>query len=115
MSRAAYEIRAVGEVPRALLEDFEGVTVSIDPAGSTIHAVLADEAELHGLLDALSRGGFVLIDVTPGAGRTTSPEDPPRRPMLPPPDDPSRRSTRHIADAGRGPTRAVGVGTPYSR
>ena len=74
MSRAAYEIRAVGEVPRGVLEDFEGVTVSIDPAGTTIHATLADEAELHGLLDALSRGGFVLVDVrreafdSPGEG-----------------------------------------------
>jgi len=63
MSRAAYEIRAVGEVPRAMLEDFEGVTVSNDPAGSTIHVTLGDEAELHGLLEALTRGGFVLVDV----------------------------------------------------
>ena len=63
MSRAAYEIRATGEVPRGMLEDFEGVTVSIDPAGTTIHALLADEAELHGLLDALRRGGFLLVDV----------------------------------------------------
>ena len=46
-----------------MLEDFEGVTVSVDPAGTTIHAVLADEAELHGLLDALRRGGFLLVDV----------------------------------------------------
>ena len=63
MSRAAYEIRAVGEVPSQLLEDFEGVTVSIDPAGTTIHVVRADEAELQGLLEALSREGFLLIDV----------------------------------------------------
>ena len=63
MSRAAYEIRAVGEVPREMLEDFEGATVSIDPAGSTIHAVLTDDAALHGLLDALRRGGFELVDV----------------------------------------------------
>ena len=63
MTRAAYAIRAVGEVPRGMLEDFEGVTVSIDPAGSTIHAELADEAELHGLLSALSRAGFVLVEV----------------------------------------------------
>lgn len=60
MSRAAYEIRAVGEVPRSMLEDFEGVTVSIDPAGSTIHAELVDDAALHGLLAALRRGGFSL-------------------------------------------------------
>ena len=63
MSRAAYEIRAAGEVPTRMLEDFEGVTVSVDPAGTTIHAMLADEAELHGLLDALRRGGFPLVDV----------------------------------------------------
>jgi hypothetical protein len=81
MSRAAYEIRAVGEVPRAILEDFEGVTVSIDPAGTTIHALLADEAELHGLLDALRRGGFLLVDVHRelfgDAENGSSTEDPP--------------------------------------
>ena len=63
MSRAAYEIRAVGDMPPHLLDDFEGVSVSVDPAGSTIHVVLRDEAELHGLLDAMSRGGFELVDI----------------------------------------------------
>jgi hypothetical protein len=63
MSRAAYEIRAVGSVPPGVLDDFAGITVTPDPAGSTIRIDLADEAELHGVLDALSRGGFVLIDV----------------------------------------------------
>lgn len=63
MSRAAYEIRAVGEVPRELLDDFEGMTVSVDPAGSTIHVVLGDEAELHGLIEALIREGFLVVDV----------------------------------------------------
>lgn len=88
MPRAAYEIRAVGEVPRGMLEDFEGVTVSIDPAGSTIHASLADEAELHGLLSALSRAGFVLVDVIreqvedlgeDSDASDASPADPPTR------------------------------------
>lgn len=63
MSRSAYEIRAVGEVPPDLLDDFEGATVSKDPGGSTIHVVLGDEAELHGLLAALSREGYALVDV----------------------------------------------------
>lgn len=63
MSRAAYEIRAIGKVPDRLLQDFEGVTVTIDLAGSTIRAELADEAELHGVLDALRREGFLLLDV----------------------------------------------------
>lgn len=63
MSKAAYEIRAAGEVPQRAVEDFEGVTVSIEPAGSTIRAELADEAELHGVLDALRREGFILLEV----------------------------------------------------
>ena len=63
MSRSAFEIRAVGDVPPDLLEDFEGATVSVDPGGSTIHVVLGDDAELHGLLAALSRAGHPLVDV----------------------------------------------------
>jgi hypothetical protein len=63
MSRSVFEIRAVGEVPRDLLDDFEGATVSLEPGGSTIHVVLGDDAELHGLLAALSREGFALVDV----------------------------------------------------
>jgi hypothetical protein len=63
MSRAAYEIRAVGEVPRELIDDFEGMTVSVNPAGSTIRVVLGDEAELHGLIEALIREGFLIVDV----------------------------------------------------
>jgi hypothetical protein len=75
MSMAAYEIRAVGNVPARMLEDFEGVTVTNDAAGSTIHVLLADEAELHGLLDALRRGGYLLVDVRrdPGYGLEEDP------------------------------------------
>ena len=83
MSKAAYEIRAAGNVPVSVVEDFEGVTVSTDPAGSTIHVHLADEAELHGLLDALRRGGFLLIDVRRdpvyGLGEESSVDDVPTR------------------------------------
>ena len=63
MSRVAYEIRVVGEVPPRLLEDFDTITVSADPAGATVRADLADQAELHGLLDALRRDGLTLVDV----------------------------------------------------
>jgi hypothetical protein len=76
MSRAAYEIRAVGEVSSRVLEDFPGVTVSIDLAGSTIRADLADESELHGVLDALRRGGFTLVDVRRETDYDDSPEPP---------------------------------------
>jgi len=64
MSRSAYEIRVLGEVPEDLIHDFERARVSVDPVrGTTIRAELADEAELHGILDALRRAGLVLVDV----------------------------------------------------
>jgi len=63
MPRAAYEFRAVGDLPPHLLDDFDGASVLADPAGSTIHVVLRDEAELHGLLDAMSRAGVELLDM----------------------------------------------------
>ena len=63
MTRAAYEIHVVGQVPARLLEDFERVTVAPDLAGATLRADLADQAELHGLLDALRRDGLTLVDV----------------------------------------------------
>ena len=37
--------------------------MSVTPGGSTIHVVLGDEAELHGLLAALNREGYALVDV----------------------------------------------------
>jgi hypothetical protein len=63
MSRSAYEIRVLGVVPEELILDFEGVSFSVDPVGTTMRAELADEAELHGILDALRRAGLVLVDV----------------------------------------------------
>jgi len=63
MSPVSYEIRVVGEVPPRMLEDFERVTVSHQAAESTIHLALADEAELHGLLQALGRDGYALIEL----------------------------------------------------
>jgi hypothetical protein len=63
MSRFAYEIRVLGEVPSEVLADFDNVTTSVDPIGTTMRAELADEAELHGILDALRRAGLVLVDV----------------------------------------------------
>jgi hypothetical protein len=63
MSRVAYQIRVVGAVPARLLEDFARVTVSLDHVGTTLRADLTDQAELHGLLDALRRDGLVLMEV----------------------------------------------------
>jgi len=83
MSRAAYEIHVVGQVPARLLEDFEKLTVSPDPAGATLRADLADQAELHGLLDALRRDGLTLVDV-----RREQPYDAPEKEEGPPEQEP---------------------------
>ena len=63
MSRAVYEIRVAGDVPARIIEDFDLVTMSVDPVGTTIRAEVVDESELHGILDALRRERLVLVDV----------------------------------------------------
>jgi hypothetical protein len=63
MTKIAYEIRVEGELPQSLLEDFDAITILADPAGTSMRAYIADEAELNGILDALRRAGLVLIDV----------------------------------------------------
>ena len=89
MSKAAYEVRASGDVPAAMLADFADATVTHELAVSTIRLKLADESEVHGLLDALRRGGFTLIEVRrdpahaleeESSPEMTSPVDPPASP-----------------------------------
>jgi hypothetical protein len=63
MARVAYEIRVVGALPSSFFEDFEGITVADEHGGLTLHAELADQSELHGVLDALRRDGAVLVEV----------------------------------------------------
>jgi hypothetical protein len=63
MSKAAYEIRVLGEIPPRVLDDFDRVTVSVDPIETALRAELADEAELQGILDAIRRCGLVLVEV----------------------------------------------------
>jgi len=63
MSRVAYRIRVAGSVPPRFFEDFSRVTVAIDQVSTTLRADLTDQAELHGLLDALRRNGLVLMEV----------------------------------------------------
>jgi len=63
MSKAVYEIRVLGEVPPRLLDDFDRVTVAVDPMETVVLAEMVDEAELQGILDAIRRSGLVLVDV----------------------------------------------------
>lgn len=70
MSKATYKILVEGAVPRYLVGDFEGATVQVESRVSTIHLSRADDARLHGLLAALSRGGFTLIELRRESGIT---------------------------------------------
>jgi hypothetical protein len=63
MSRVVYQIRVAGALPDRFFEDFSRVTVAVDPVGTTLRADLTDQAELNGLLDALRRDGFVLLEI----------------------------------------------------
>jgi hypothetical protein len=63
MSKAAYEIRVLGEVPPKVFDDFDRVTVAVDPMETALHTEMVDEAELQGILDAIRRSGLVLVDV----------------------------------------------------
>jgi hypothetical protein len=63
MPRVVYQIRVAGAVPNRLLEDFSGVAIADDPVGTMLHADVADQAELSGLLAALRRAGIVLLEV----------------------------------------------------
>ena len=80
--------------PATCSEDFEGVSGVHRPCRDDDPRVLADEAELHGLLDALSRGRASLVDVRreafddwedapPGADPADHPKATPRPSLLP--------------------------------
>jgi hypothetical protein len=66
MSKAAYEIRVLGEIPARLFDDFERVTVSVQPMETVLFAELIDEAELQGILEVIRRAGLVLVEVRRG-------------------------------------------------
>ena len=66
MSKAAYEIRVLGAIPPQLLDDFERVTVSVQPMETVLFAELIDEAELQGILEVIRRAGLVLVEVRRG-------------------------------------------------
>ena len=63
MSKAVYEIRVLGEIPPRVFDDFDRVTVAVDPMETLVRADLVDEAELQGILEAIRRSARVLIDV----------------------------------------------------
>lgn len=62
-----YEIRVQGRLDPRWATWFDGCTVSAEPGGITVIAgAVADQAALHGLLQALRDLGLPLVSVTPG-------------------------------------------------
>jgi hypothetical protein len=62
MGKSTYEIRVAGTVPLDLLENIRQIQ-TVEPAGTILHAVQADDAALWGLIDALRGAGIDLIEI----------------------------------------------------
>jgi hypothetical protein len=54
-------------VPLELLENFRQIK-TVEPAGTILHAVVMDNAELWGLIDALRDAGVHLIEIRRDVG-----------------------------------------------
>jgi hypothetical protein len=59
----SYEIRIRGRLSDSLLDEFEGLTASVEPAETVLHGPLRDQAALYGLLDRVQSLGLELVEV----------------------------------------------------
>ena len=63
VTELGYEIRVAGLVPDAVLEELEGVHVTVQPVATVLRGPVADQAALHGMLTRLQSVGLELIEV----------------------------------------------------
>lgn len=63
MKPTNYEITVHGRVGPALMEAFDGLTVSVEPTDTVISGQIEDQAALHGVLDLIESLGLELLDV----------------------------------------------------
>jgi hypothetical protein len=59
----AYEIRVTGQVPEDVLEEIEGVQVSLQPVETILRGSVADQAALHQVIARLQGLGLELTEV----------------------------------------------------
>lgn len=65
MSSHRYEIRVEGRLTRRWSAQFDGLTITTaDDGTTTLHGPVADQAQLHGVLQRLRDLGIPLISVT---------------------------------------------------
>ncbi len=63
MTAIGYEIRIAGPVPDALLEELEGVRVTVEPVTTMLRGPVADQSALHGIINRLQGLGLELLEV----------------------------------------------------
>jgi hypothetical protein len=63
MKPTNYEITVRGRLGPALMEAFDGLTVSVEPTDTVISGQIPDQAALHGVLELIESLGLELIDV----------------------------------------------------
>jgi hypothetical protein len=63
-----YEIRIKGRVTDALLPNFEGMAMHVEPVETILYGSVEDQAALHGLLERIEALGLELIEVRRAAG-----------------------------------------------
>ena len=63
MTAFEYEIHVEGLVPVDLLEEFEGVRVTVQPVGTILGGAVADQGALHNLINRMQGLGLELVEV----------------------------------------------------
>jgi hypothetical protein len=93
----SYDIRVLGHLDPHWSTWFTGLTLTHQDDGTTsLHGVVTDQAELHGLLAKVRDLGATLLSVTPDdAARRSAPADAPaRRPGQDQHDEPNEHGDR---------------------
>jgi hypothetical protein len=63
MKPTTYEITVRGRIGPALVDAFEGMTVSVHPTRTLLRGHMVDQAALHGVLELIESLGLELLDV----------------------------------------------------
>ena len=63
MSGSAYEIRVRGRVSEAVLDSFEGMESDVQSVETVLFGPLADQAELHALIERIASLGLELVEI----------------------------------------------------
>jgi malate/lactate dehydrogenase len=63
MAAEHYEIRVRGRVGETIASSFKGLEVEVRPVETVLHGEVADQEELHRLIDRVQALGLELVEV----------------------------------------------------